>query len=206
MAGLQSLLLAGPKSAAELLSRLDFSQATLSRQLRQQPQIVRWGKGRATRYAMLRPVRGETRFALYRISPQGQAVPAGFLLPSWPQGSCLHLEQADQGKFYEGLPWFMQDMRPQGFLGRQWGREHAQPLGLSEDIRLWSDDQCLLALASNGINMPGAFLIGETVYQRWLQQPEPQAINTAQKMVRYPQRAQDALSGDEPGSSAGGEK
>ncbi len=206
MADLQSLLLAGPMSAADLLARLDISQATLSRQLRQQTQIVRWGKARATRYALLRPIRGASRFALYRISAQGQAVPAGELLPTWPQGSCLHLEPSEQGRYYDGLPWYMQDMRPQGFLGRQWGREQAQPLGLSDDIRLWSDEQCLLALAQSGIDMPGAFLIGETAYQRWLQQPAPQAISVAQKAARYPQLAQDALSGDEPGSSAGGEQ
>jgi len=206
MAELQSLLLEGPLSAADLLARLHISQATLSRQLRQQPQIIKWGKARATRYALLRPIRGESRFPLYRISAEGQASPAGILLPTWPQGSCLHLDQHDQGRFYDGLPWFLQEMRPQGFLGRQWGREYAPQLGLTDDIRLWSDEQCLMALASGGIDMPGAFIVGDMTYQRWLQQPAPQAISEAQKIARYPLMAQQALSGDEPGSSAGGEQ
>ncbi|EJL91581.1 type II toxin-antitoxin system HipA family toxin YjjJ [Pantoea sp. GM01] len=206
MADIQSLLLEGPLSAADLLARLPISQATLSRQLRQQPQIVKWGKARATRYALLRPIRGENRFPLYRISAEGQSTSAGTLLPTWPQGSCLHLDQHGQGHFYDGLPWFLQEMRPQGFLGRQWGREFASQLGLTDDIRLWSDEQCLMALANGGIDMPGAFIVGDITYQRWLQQPAPQAISEAQKSVRYPQMAQQALSGDEPGSSAGGEQ
>lgn len=206
MADVQSLLLEGPLSAADLLRRLNISQATLSRQLRQQPQIVKWGKARATRYALSRPIRGESRFPLYRITEAGQAMPAGWLLPTWPQGSCLHLDAQKQGRFYDGLPWFLHDMRPQGFLGRQWGRENAQWLELNDDIRLWSDDQCLMALANGGIDMPGAYMIGDRTYQRWLQQPAPQSIREDQKADRYQQLAQQALSGDEPGSSAGGEQ
>lgn len=206
MADLQSLLLAGPLSAADLLQRSGISQATLSRQLRQQPQIVKWGRARATRYALLRPIRGEGRFPLYRISEQGQAQPAGTLLPTWLQGSCLHQDEQGRGHFFEGLPWFLQDMRPQGFIGLQWGRENAHPLGLNDDIRLWSDDQCLMALASGGVDMPGAFIIGERTYQRWLEQEAPRAISEEEKTLTYPQRAHHALSGDEPGSSAGGEQ
>ncbi|WP_058973974.1 type II toxin-antitoxin system HipA family toxin YjjJ [Type-D symbiont of Plautia stali] len=206
MVDLQNFLLAGPLSAAELLQRSGVSQATLSRQLRQQPHIIKWGRARATRYALLRPIQGENQFPLYCISAQGQAMSAGYLLPTWPQGSCLYLDQHERGHFYDGLPWFLQDLRPQGFIGRQWGREHAAQLGLNDDIRLWSDEQCLMALANGGIDMPGAFLIGERPYQRWLLQASPQPIREVEKVNRYPQLAQHALSGDEPGSSAGGEQ
>lgn len=206
MADISAALLAGPLGAAELLRRLDISQATLSRRLGQHDQVVKWGKARATRYALLRPIRGESRFSVYQVQPSGQAEQAGWLLPTWPQGSCLHLDAGERGTFYEGVPWFLSDMRPQGFLGRLWGREHAAMLGLPEDIRAWSDEQCLLALAQNGINMPGDLILGSAAYQRWLLQPVPVALDEGQKRIRYPQLAEQALEGDEAGSSAGGEQ
>ncbi len=114
MADLQSLLLAGPLSAADLLQRSGISQATLSRQLRQQPQIVKWGRARATRYALLRPIRGESRFPLYRISAQGQAQPAGALLPTWPQGSCLHQDEQGRGHFFRRVAVVFTGYAPAG--------------------------------------------------------------------------------------------
>jgi hypothetical protein len=206
MADITSQLLDGPLGAPELVRRLGISQATLSRQLRQQDQIVRWGKARATRYALLRPLRGESRFPLYRVLPSGQTVQTGWLVRTWPQGSCLHLDEQDNGTFYEGLPWFLSDMRPQGFLGRLWGRENAQSLGLTEDLRVWSDEQCLMALTVTGMDMPGNCLLGATAYQRWLQQSAPVVLSAGQKIMRYPQLAQQVLDGDEVGSSAAGEQ
>lgn len=206
MVDISAALLAGPLGAAELLRRLNISQATLSRQLRQQEQVVKWGKARATRYALLRPIRGESRFSLYQVQPSGQAMQAGWLLPTWPQGSWLHLDAAERGTFYEGLPWFLSDMRPQGFLGRLWGREHASTLGLPQDIRIWSDEQSLVALAQNGIDMPGDLIVGNAAYQHWLLQTAPVALDDEQKRIHYPQLAERALGGDEAGSSAGGEQ
>lgn len=206
MSELTSLLLAGPLSAAEIVSRLGVSQATLSRLIARQPDIIKYGRARATRYALLRPIRQTREWPLWRIDAAGRAHAAGILWPVWPQGSCVVQDAAGQAQFYAGLPWFLSDMRPQGFLGRAWGRENATALGMSLDIRLWNDDQSLLALGQSGVDMPGDWLIGQISYQRWLTAQAPEAIAQHEKAQRYPQLAEQALGGEEPGSSAGGEQ
>lgn len=206
MSELSSLLLGEPLSAVELMARLNVSQATLSRLVARQKEIIKVGRARATRYALLRPVRHIDEWPLWRIDETGRAHAAGTLRPVWPQGSYVVQDAAGQWQFYAGLPWFLNDMRPQGFLGRAWGQESATALGLPPDIRLWSDDHSLLALGETGIDMPGDWLIGQAAYQRWLTAREPHVIAQHEKAQRYPQLAERALGGEEPGSSAGGEQ
>ena len=206
MSELNLLLLDGPLSAMELMARLDVSQATLSRLVARQKEIIKYGRARATRYALLRPICQTDEWPLWRIDEAGRAHAAGTLRPVWPQGSCVVKDAGGQWQFYAGLPWFLSDMRPQGFLGRAWGRESATALGLPPDIRLWNDDQSLLALGQAGVDMPGNYLIGQAAYQRWLTARDPETIAPCEKTQRYPQLAARALGGEEPGSSAGGEQ
>ena len=48
------------------------------------------------------------------------------------------------GEFADGLfpdwPWFLDDQRPQGFLGRAFARRGGAALGAPEDLRLWRDE------------------------------------------------------------------
>ena len=111
MSELNSLLLQGPLSAAELMVRLNVSQATLSRLVARQPEIVKYGRARATRYALRRPVRQTDEWALWRIDETGRAHAAGTLWPVWPQGSCVVQDAAGQWQFYAGLPWFLRARR-----------------------------------------------------------------------------------------------
>ena len=37
-------------------------------------------------------------------------------------------------QWFNGIPWYLTDLRPQGFLGRAWGKRLAQQTGLPEDI------------------------------------------------------------------------
>lgn len=195
MVDVAALLLEGPLAASALQARLNISQASLSRAIQQNRQILKWGKARATRYALLRPLRGESAVPLWRVSEQGKAASAGTLHPVWPQGSFIFTDVNQQAQFFSGLPWFLSDMRPQGFLGRAWGRGHAGALGLNPDIRLWNDEQCLLALMQNGEDMPGDWLLGNAAYQRWLTQPVPEPVARENKADRYPEFAAQCLAG-----------
>ncbi|MFP3440280.1 type II toxin-antitoxin system HipA family toxin YjjJ [uncultured Pantoea sp.] len=206
MSDLSSALLAGPLSATVLIAQLGVSQPTLSRMIQQHGQIIKWGKARNTRYALLRPLRGMAEFSLWRINADGKAHSAGTLWSVWPQGRCLVEDEHHNWHYYDGLPWFLTDMRPQGFLGRLWGRETAPLLNLTQDIRLWNDDQNLMALAHSGYDMPGEWIIGQTAYQCWLNQAAVKPVTQDQKNTVYPQRAAQVLNGEEPGSSAGGEQ
>src|SRR5690242_6296122 len=48
------------------------------------------------------------------------------------------------------FPFFMDDLRPQGFIGRLLARQHSQPLALPIDPTSWSDDDTLHFLLAAG--------------------------------------------------------
>ena len=81
----------------------------------------------------------------------------------------------------------MTDLRPQGFLGRAWGRNLAGQLNLTEDIRLWQEEDVLYALTVFNGEYTGGWLVGERNYQRWITAPRPAAIPLDQKLTRYEQ-------------------
>ncbi|HAB74800.1 MAG TPA: transcriptional regulator, partial [Pantoea sp.] len=96
MSELNLLLLDGPLSAMELMARLDVSQATLSRLVARQKEIIKYGRARATRYALLRPICQTDEWPLWRIDEAGRANAAGTLRPVWPQGSCVVKDEGGQ--------------------------------------------------------------------------------------------------------------
>lgn len=206
MTDVTQLLLQGPLDAATLMTRLEISQASLSRLIAAQPQVLKYGRARATRYALLRPVHESHRFPLWQIDDRGTANKAGQLYCIWPVGSCLVEDHHRNWHYFDGLPWYLGDMRPQGFLGRTWGCGCARQLGLPEDIRHWNEDHLLIALASCGSDLPGNWLVGQHSYQQWLQQSVPEPVARQEKKYAYPLLAQRVLTGEDTGSSAGGEQ
>jgi len=62
----------------------------------------------------------------------------------------------------------MNDLHPSRFLGCAWGKAAACELRLTEAVRLWDEDQRLLALCRCGEDMSGDLLPGASSYQRWL--------------------------------------
>lgn len=206
MTTITDLLLQGPRAAPELRQHLGISQATFSRLVSAQERVIQFGKARATRYALLRPVRGISAFPFWRVNEQGRAIKGGDIYPTWPQGSCLVLQAEGDWQWFDGLPWYLTDLRPQGFLGRAWGRRMALQLSLPEDIRLWQESDVLYALSQFSGEHSGGWLVGEENYQRWLSASPVQAITNAQKPRIYAQLSREALAGEIPGSSAGGEQ
>ena len=153
-ADLLALLRHGPLDALSLCQRLAISQPTLSRRIAQAGDaIVRIGRARATRYLARRAVRAQHSFVLYQVDASGQATPWGELIPVHPG----FVWRANNGtsRWSEGLPWWLQDMRPQGFLGRAWGRARASALALPDDAQDWSDEHVLIALAAGEADAPG---------------------------------------------------
>ncbi|MCG0041242.1 transcriptional regulator, partial [Escherichia coli] len=66
--------------------------------------------------------------------------------------------------------------RPQGFLGRAWGRKLSAQLNLTDDIRLWQEEDVLYALTVFNGEYTGGWLVGGGDYQPWLNGPPPAAI------------------------------
>ncbi|WP_435929001.1 type II toxin-antitoxin system HipA family toxin YjjJ [Dryocola sp. BD613] len=206
MSALTDLLLQGPQPANPLRQRLGVSQATFSRLVNAEQNVIKAGQARATRYALLRPVRLIRQFPLWQTDHEGRAWRFGELYPIWPQGSCLVILNNGTAQWFDGLPWYLTDLRPQGFLGRAWGRRLAQQTGLPEDIRLWREEDVLLALSHQAPENLGGWLVGEESYRRWFEAPAPQAIPESDKLSAYGEMANEALAGERVGSSAGGEQ
>lgn len=206
MSQISDLLLQGPRSARDLCQHLAISQPTFSRLVTREEKVIQFGKARAVRYALVRPVRGIATVPLWRVDEAGQAHKFADIYPCWPQGSCMVVTAQGEEAWFDGLPWYLTDLRPQGFLGRAWGRSLAAQLDLPEDIRLWQEDEILYALTMFNGEYTGGWLVGESNYQRWITSNAPRTITREEKLTAYEQLADNALAGEIVGSSAGGEQ
>ncbi len=201
---LLEILSEGPANAASLCLRLKISQPTLSRRIAEAgDRIARVGSARAVRYLACRIVAGRTQFALHRVTAAGRIEQWGELLPVHP-GFVLR-QSGEDDCLLEGLPWWLQDMRPQGFIGRHWVRHRAAALGLPDDLLNWSDDHVLTALAAGEHDVPGNLLLGDASRSAWLAH-QPDSIATSDRAQHYPRLAAQSMAGELVGSSAGGEQ
>lgn len=208
MTTLEQVLRNGSATSKVLTDALGISQPTLSRRIRDQAEaVLAIGKGRATRYALRRVVGGESYFPLYQVDEQGKVSKLATFYPVYPaECYAVQNEQNGEWRLYDGLPWYLNDLRPVGFLGRAWGKAVSQVLHLPEDTGLWSEEQRLLALCHSGDDMSGNLLPGNGSYQRWLMRTPEKAVPIADKNARYAELAKQALAGELVGSSAGGEQ
>ncbi len=194
--------LGGAASANQLRDACGVSQPTISRWLKgARNEIVRMGRGRAARYGRLRELRElGGRHPTWRIDEEGRPTAFGTLHLLGNGGHWLSRpEVEEEGSLFEGLPPFVADMAPQGFLGRMFTSRHGD-LGLPERTNDWSGDHMLVALLRRGEDCPGDLVLGSESMDRWLSSAlEP--VTSAD----YPELARRAASG-EAGSSAGGEQ
>lgn len=214
---LQTLRTWGRLPTAELLARLQISRPTLMRAIQSLgAQVVGLGRARRTAYAARRAVRAHWGpLALYRIDAAGQPQEVASLAPLHPAGSALQwrepcpwpLDAEMTDGWFDGLPYLLDDLRPQGFLGRHFARAHAPVLQVPIDPLQWSDDDVLHALSLLGTDLPGDYVLGEAALRRWLDHAagESAAIPAAQRPAAYLRLAEAALADGDPGSSAGGE-
>jgi hypothetical protein len=106
----------------------------------------------------------------------------------------------------DGLPYFLQDLWPQGFIGRTVPRRYPE-LALPERVTDWNDGHVLTYLSQRGEDCMGNLLLGDESLQRYLRlaQQSQTPIAVDDRIRRYPQLADEAIAGTLPGSSAGGE-
>ena len=196
----------GPAPARQLVQALGISQPTLSRALAGMgDEVVRVGAARSIHYALRDTVRGVDALPVYRVTAQGQIQPLGELLPVRSEGFVMR--QTDgSSRHSDGLPWWLMDMRPRGYLGRAYAASHAVALGLPTQLGDWQDSHVLRALLAHGHDAVGNLLLGDLARERFLQNPPPQAIAVAEKPATYARLAQEAAQGERPGSSAAGEQ
>lgn len=196
-------LAAGLCTARQLVEKTGLSQPTISRALSALgEEVVRLGAGPAIHYALFDSTRSALAVPVYRVSDAGQIRQLGRLLPVRPQGFVM--QQADGITLHsDGLPWWLYDMRPQGYLGRAYASAHAGSLQLPANPEHWSDAEVLRALLAHGHDVIGNLLIGDAAREHFLSMPLPQAVRPQHD---YPRLASAASAGELPGSSAGGEQ
>jgi hypothetical protein len=199
---IRTALATGPVPAETLRAGLNVSRPTLARTLAAMPgEIVTLGAARSTQYAMRDSFRGLADIPVYRVNETGQINPLGRLIPVRPDGFVL-VQLDGTTVHHEGLPWWLTDMRPQGFLGRAYARQYATSLGLPPDVRHWSDTDALRALLTNGGDAVGNLLLGEVARDRFVNAPGAAVVGTD----AYPLLAAQALALGDTWSSAGGEQ
>lgn len=196
----------GPMQARQLVEIIGISQPTVSRTLSTLgAEVVRIGAGRSMQYALRDRFRGLDEIPVYRISPEGTSRALGVLIPVRPDGFVM-CQSDGQTIHTDGLPWWLFDMRPQGYLGRAYAHQHASALGLPTQLHEWSDTHALHALLAHGHDAVGNVLLGDRALNTFLCQALPQAVAENDKARAYTRLAEEAARGDTPGSSAGGEQ
>lgn len=187
----------------QLVEKTGLSQPTISRALAAiATEVIRIGAGPSIRYALQDTSRGFSAAPVFRVTETGVVQPLGRLIPVRPAGFVLATPEGET-LHTDGLPWWLFDMRPQGYLGRAYASTHAAGLGLPQNPEHWSDSDVLRALLAQGHDAVGNLLIGELARNRFVDTPVPVPIDRA---VAFPALAKNASAGDVPGSSAGGEQ
>lgn len=202
---LQHIRHLGAASSRDLQQALDLSQATVSRALAPllaNGELLRTGRGRSQMYVAARAVSGlnTATIPVMKVTATGDVQPFGTLVPT-SQGRFWMEEDGGPAQLHGGLPWFLSDMRPQGFLGRAFAQSNVE-LGFGPNPAYWTDDDTLRALCLAGDDLPGNLIVGSAAFERYMQAPAMAAVPSS----RYPQLADAAMQGALPGSSAGGEQ
>ena len=203
-------------AAADIAAPLGVSIPTLHRMLRPLGDaVVSTGKARRSRYALRRDLRGEMApLPLYEIDRHGRAEHVAALDLVRPQGSCMALaglgwaipEESRDG-WWVGLPYPLYDMRPQGYMGRQFARAEHRQLGVSANPQEWGDDDIAWVLSRSGSDASGNLILGDRAFEHWqatkLAPIEP--LRARGIGAAYALLAEHAIGAGVAGSSAAGE-
>lgn len=204
-------LMRGSATSKEIQAETGLSQTAVSRQLRGMGDaVVKLPNMRPPKYAMTRNAfGGSNKLPLAMVDAHGNTVLVAYVRPLASGGFFVEpatdmpkvlLGESGSG-LYQDLPYFLSDLCPQGFLGRQIAEDLASQSGdFPSDPRYWNANHIGRYLISNGDDLPGNFKFGEQALSRVRRRP---AVTTEEA---YPALADSVMSGVIPGSSAGGEQ
>ncbi len=200
----QELRLRGPTAPVDLKLRAKLSPATFARAMATlRPELLSVGATRAQVVALRREIPGlPAEIPIYELLP-GQPRLFGTLIPVEPKGFFVRSQLPVQG-FYDDLPWFLNDLRPEGFLGRLQVLQCADP-DIPNEARMWSGSQLLRWLHRWGVDMVGSFLVGDAAFLRISSSGLP-TVRSDDRAHTYGLLAQQAMTSGVPGSSAAGEQ
>lgn len=207
--GLVTLLTRGASTGPALVEALGISQPTLSRLINpliKAGRALRIGSTRGARYALRRDIdNAGSAWPLFRIDASGASHPVGtlyalaanqFYFSVQPEAAFRPSELTD------GLPYFLQDQRPGGFLGRGVPARYPE-LNLPQRTQDWTDDHYLLYLTQHGGDPLSDLVLGEAALTEYLSGLTRSPIEDRQQ--EFPRLLRAAIEGGLPGSSAHGE-
>jgi HipA-like C-terminal domain len=208
-------LRSGTATSPELQGALGVSQSAVSVMLRQlidEGRVMRFGRARAVRYGLRRPVESiGSQWPLRRITETGDIEEIGSLFSLAADEYYLDVYAGAQkrgfsaGGLSSGLPYFLQDQRPGGFLGRMIPMRHPE-LELPKRVIDWSDEQYLRYLTQYGADAVSDLILGDRAFDRHLAPPSTKnRLKTNERAERYPLLADEAMADEFIGSSAQGD-
>ncbi len=200
----------GHATSREIQAATSLGQTAVSRQIRGMgSSVVRFRRNGALRYALTRTAfGGDDRLPLATVDAHGNTTLAAFIRPLAHGGFYIEPEPGmsrlllgeDGSGLYDDLPYFLQDLGPQGFIGRQIASDlSSQGGGFPDDPRHWNSEHIGRYLISNGEDLQGNFKFGQQALSR-VRRP---LVTT--EAVDYPEIADNVMRGNIAGSSAGGE-
>ncbi|MCM2286173.1 MAG: type II toxin-antitoxin system HipA family toxin YjjJ [Desulfobacula sp.] len=208
---IREYLARGPSTSREIQAATGLSQSSVARRLKEmEDAVVQLTLGRSIRYAATcNAFGGNDKLPLSMVDTDGNTALIAYIRPLCHGGFFVEpvmdipplLRGENKDGLYHGLPYFLHDLRPQGFLGRLTAQAMA---ALSEDFptdpRHWNTDQIGRYLISNGDDLPGNFKFGDQARLRVRSKPVPVSDED------YPALADGVMAGAVPVSSAGGEQ
>ncbi len=218
-AALLGLLASGEAvRASNILQQLGISRPVLGRLVREAgDQVLRVGRARATAYVARASTDAGSAWPLWRMRPDATLEELGtlyllrgerFQFESSGERANLTRPVEDVHGHFPGLPWFLDDLRPQGFLGRSLAHRSGPGLGVPTDLNRWRLRDTLLAITRTGGTAIGDLLLGSHAVELALAELDapPDAIEATGRRARYSEWAEAALAGEDIGSSPGGEQ
>ena len=208
---IREYLARGPSTSKEIQAATGLSQSSVARRLKEmEDAVVQLPLGRSIRYgATCNAFGGNDKLPLSMVDTDGNTAIIAYIRPLCHGGFFVEpvmdilplLRGENKDGLYHGLPYFLYDLRPQGFLGRLTAQAMA---ALSDDFptdpRHWNTDHIGRYLISNGDDLPGNFKFGDQARLRVRSKPVPVSDED------YPALADGVMAGAVPGSSAGGEQ
>jgi len=151
-------------SASEVAKRTGISQPTVSRVLKKM-QVIKLGAGRSSLFARVNSLQD---LSLYQVSGLGQFQCVGNLYRQLENRSVLvNANETNKYVAYDGLPFYLYDALPAGFLGsillNEIIKNDAFLTAKSQD---WNDEQVLYYLKHYGADLVGNLVLGSQMANR----------------------------------------
>lgn len=182
---LRKLLSDGVRSRDEVEAFLKLSRLTISELFDcLASEVVYFSVQEMPYYALRDQRRASFRTSVFRIDAHGLLQRLGTLEPVLPEGYVLNASEGVD-RYSHGIPWWLYDICPQGFLGRIYAYQNANSQRFPQHLSDWSDLHAMKALMHHGNDLPGDLLVVGEAESHSAYIPSHQLIASADRPHAY---------------------